>query len=61
MISVTVYRPDGAFHYPDIKGVKAHDGVLEFDYQPDSTSLGYTRITTTCPFSMEEKFESRNF
>ena len=63
MIKVTIFTPvpGGPSHYQGVTDVKTEGGVLSFDDHPDSTSFGYTKITTTCPFFVEEKIEREKF
>ena len=59
MTSVVIYKPDGNIQYQNVTDVKVADGFLRFDYRSDSMSYETTRITTTCPYFMEEKIGGR--
>lgn len=57
MTQVTIFKPDGNVLFQNVSAVEIVDGALRFDWRPDSTSYGYKRITTTCPYYVEETFE----
>jgi hypothetical protein len=59
MASVVIYKPDGNVQYQNITDVEVEDGFLRFDCRPDSMAYETTRITTTCPYFMEEKIGGR--
>ena len=59
MAQVTIYKPDETKTFTNITDVEVGGGFLRFDYRPDSMLYESTRITTTCPYFMEEKIGGR--
>jgi hypothetical protein len=59
MADVTVYRLGDNREYQGATDVKVEHGALTFYYREDSTSYDSTKITTNCPFFIQEKVGGR--
>jgi len=59
MADITVYRPDENRLFANATEIRIENGVLTFYWRGDSMSFESTKITTTCPYFIEEKIGGR--